>query len=339
MNILFFSPRYSPDMGGVEKHVQHVAELLVQKKHKVTVITTCQNARLADHEWINGVEIWRAPISKKGISKVRIWLWLLLHIHLLFRAQVIHVHDVFYWLLPFRLPFFWKRVFMTFHGYEAPGPPNSRQVFWHQVAAALTKKNICIGGFHEKWYKVKPSLVSFGATDLQDQFKRPVRQHNSFIFAGRVAEDTGIMKYLEAIRILREEKSSSAYTLDVYGTGPLLKKCRDFVKQHHLPVTFFGQTENTSALFAQYDLAYVSGYLAILEALSHKTPVVATYHTELKKDYLQLTPFYEWITVAETSAAIAVASAKKHLVSKEASEWVQHQTWEKLTGLYLKLWK
>ena len=52
---------------------------------------------------------------------------------------------------------------MTFHGYEGFEAPNWKQIFWHKLAAWLTKGNICIGDFHKKWYGVKPDFVSYGA--------------------------------------------------------------------------------------------------------------------------------------------------------------------------------
>lgn len=39
MTILFFSPRFSPDIGGVEKHVQKISEVFLKDGHTIIVVT------------------------------------------------------------------------------------------------------------------------------------------------------------------------------------------------------------------------------------------------------------------------------------------------------------
>ena len=149
---------YWPHVGGVEKHVEKICDIL-SKKHQITIVCEKHDPKLSDYEKKRGVEIYRIGET----DKFGIWKWWFQHLNLLRDADIIHIHDVFFWFLPFRLPFWSKKTFMTFHGYEGFEAPNWKQIFWHKLAAWLTKGNICIGDFHKKWYGVKPDFVSYGA--------------------------------------------------------------------------------------------------------------------------------------------------------------------------------
>ena len=149
---------YWPHVGGVEKHVEKICDIL-SKNHQIVIVCEKHDPKLPDFEKKRGVEIYR--IGETG--KFGIWKWWFQHLNLLRDADIIHIHDVFFWFLPFRLPFWSKKTFMTFHGYEGFEAPNWKQIFWHKLAAWLTKGNICIGDFHKKWYGVKPDFVSYGA--------------------------------------------------------------------------------------------------------------------------------------------------------------------------------
>ena len=158
MRILFLARLYWPHVGGVEKHVEKITDVL-SKKYQIIIVCEKHDPKLPDYEKNRGVEIYR--IGKTG--KWNIWKWWLKHLHLIDNADIIHIHDVFFWFLPFRLPYFYKKVYITFHGYEGADPPTSIQVLWHRVGTKLTRGNICIGDFHKKWYQVKPDFVSYGA--------------------------------------------------------------------------------------------------------------------------------------------------------------------------------
>lgn len=165
MRVIFLSKRYLPALGGVEKHIQKLSSALQQLHPNIhiTVITEQHDSALLEHEQVAGVEIYRIPISTD--LKQSIWTWITANISLLHSADLIHVHDVFFWVLPVLPSLRKKKIYTTFHGYEPPGPPNWRQRSWHQLAEVLSDGNICVGGFHPKWYGVQPSVVTYGAVD------------------------------------------------------------------------------------------------------------------------------------------------------------------------------
>ena len=164
MRVLFLTRLYWPHIGGVEKHVEEVSKILSQK-HEITIVTEQYDPKLSQFQTRDGVTIYRIPLLSRGEESVKkwlIWKWFVTHLNLINQAEVIHIHDVFYWFLPFRLPYFWKKAYITFHGYEGH-LPTATEVLWHRLAAALTRGHICIGGFHPKWYHVSPTFVSYGA--------------------------------------------------------------------------------------------------------------------------------------------------------------------------------
>jgi len=59
MKILFVTPRYYPHIGGVETHVQSIAERLVKRGYDVEVYATDPKGILPVIEVINGIKVRR----------------------------------------------------------------------------------------------------------------------------------------------------------------------------------------------------------------------------------------------------------------------------------------
>jgi glycosyltransferase involved in cell wall biosynthesis len=260
------------------------------------------------------------------------------------QADVIHIHDVFFWILPIYiiLKIFGKKIFITFHGYEGINNPKFRQIFWHRLAEMLCKGSIAIGGFHQKWYGTKSLIISFGAVD--QVATKSIRARNTditkIIFAGRLGEDVGIMTYLRALLKL---SSTQNVTLDVYGDGPQMVTARSFVIKHRLPVKFLGFVPHSDIPWYEYQVAFVSRYLAMLEAFTAELPVIAHYNVEIKRDYLLLSPFRNWICVGGNTAQIVNCwqTIKLNTWAKntrQARSWARRQTWHQMANNYLRLW-
>src|SRR3989344_3537616 len=98
MKILFLTRRFYPDVGGVEKHVLKISELLIKKGHKVTVITESQGKE----NGLRGIRIFRIKSRNGWFKKFDIWLWLWRNRELIRNADIVHAHDVYYWYFPFR---------------------------------------------------------------------------------------------------------------------------------------------------------------------------------------------------------------------------------------------
>jgi len=356
MKIVFLARRFYPEIGGVEKHVLEVGKRLVKKGHKVIVITELEkntngqnyhsgskSATLAGK--VAGIEIFRIDVGADDwFKKFRIWkqLWKLKK--LMKTADVIHCHDIFFWYLPFRFLYPTKKVFTTFHGYEGNNIPHLKAKLMHKLAEKLSHGNICVGDFLKKWYGTKPTFVTYGAVNLNNNKTKNLKlknsKKNSIIFLGRLEEETGILEYLKALSILKGRHIS--LSLDVYGDGSLKVESLNYSKSHNLRVNFKGFVGNASDFIQNYEYVFCSRYLGILEAMVLQRPVFAQYNNEIKKDYLQMAPFAKYISITSDAALISNAvenyMEKKNLEVARAYLWVKNETWEKMVNLYLRLW-
>ena len=338
MKIIFLSRLYHPHVGGVEKHVEEISKIL-STKHQVTIVTEQHDPDLPLYEVRPEAAIYRIPVS--GISekakKWIVWQWFWHHRQLMGESDIIHAHDVFFWVLPFRFLYPFKKYFITFHGYEGAALPGQRQILWHKIGEWFTGGNICIGDFHHKWYGTRSTIVSYGAVTLNTGNRGP--KTTKAVFIGRLAADTGLMDYLVAAKTLK-------VSLDVFGDGPLKAPAQEFAKKNHLSVNFFGFVPEAANRLPKYSVAFVSRYLGILETLSAQVPVIAHYDSAIKQDYLQLAPFAKFIDICGGPSKIVAAyihtrrspqRTQKRIL--QGYNWVKGQTWPVLAGQYEQLWR
>jgi glycosyltransferase involved in cell wall biosynthesis len=342
MKVLFLTRRYLPHHGGVEKHLSEVIAHL-PTEFQVTVVTEQHDAQLPLSEKNDRATVLRIPIVTNKSLKIQIWSWWFRHFNLLLNTDVVHVHDVYFWLLPLRFFLWFKPVFMTFHGYEGHDP-QLKEKFWHKVAAFFSEGSIAAGKFHQKWYGVDSDFYTYGGVD-ETKFHLAKKQNleretvKKFVFVGRLASDTGIEMYLAAIHQLQQQQKK--VHLDIYGDGSLREKLEKIVTKNNLPVTFHGQQNITAQVYQNADFSFVSGYLSMLEALASGSNVIAVTNPEqeIKSDYLYMTPFAKWITIANSPEEIVTAVQNNSLLPVEAQSWAQAQTWQKVTETYLQLWE
>ncbi len=356
MKILFLTRSCYPNIGGVEKHIEKISEILVSKEHAITVIAENDLKSYSNNyhlkvgsakyaEKVLNTKIIRIDVGKDDwFKKFRVWSQLFKYIKVISESNIIHCHDVFFWYLPFRFIFPFKKIYTTFHGYEGNKIPNKRAIFMHKLAEVLSNGNICIGDVLEKWYGTKPTFVSYGAVDLKLLKPNLKTNKNSkdIIFAGRLEKETGILEYLKAINVLKDK--GIHLKADVYGDGQLIQKAVDYVSKNKLQVKFMGFISNVTDYMPKYKIIFVSRYLGILEALALRVPVFAQYNNEIKKDYLYMSPFAKFISISKIGEEIA-AEIEKYLNSElnidteGGYEWVKDKTWENMVKIYLKLWK
>ncbi len=331
MKIVFLTRRFWPDRGGVEKHVHEISKILIKKGHIVTVVTESEGNSL-EIDKIKVVRIPDLPTGKK--RKFYIWLWIIKNREIFQTADVIHAHDVYYQYFPLKLTFLSKKSFITFHGYETY-PITKKAILIRKISEKLATGNIIVGSFMKKWYGVKPTFIIYGGVKLPKKNTKS-RKLNSAIFIGRLDEHTGIMEYAKAVEKIK--KTNPNFSLKILGDGPYLKRLSKF-----RPIGF---KENSSDYLPKYNFAFVSRYLAILEALSCKRLVFALYDNPVKKDYLEMTPFINFIITADSSEKLVRKIRYFQKNPKQANKfinagykWVKDQTWENVTDTYLKLWR
>lgn len=332
MQILFFSKYFYPHVGGVEKQVQELSQRLIHQGHQVTVLTLRYESQLKLKETINKIKVIRMPEYKlKYFGLLLTWFWLFRHINILKTADLIHAHSILVWYWPFRFLLPKKPIFTTFHGWEGIYPIPHKNIFIRQIDVLIAWKNIAICDYLEKHYHFKADQLMYTSVDLpkQKEFKKDLHR---LVYVGRLDEDTGLPKILQALSYLK------GYKIDFCGDGPLANLCRQYGAVHGFvdPNPF-------------YQTAYIClspGHTSILEAFTYKCFVVTTYNNPVKKDYLLMTPFNKWLKVINSpkhmARAIKYFSANPDQALNKINlsyNWVQTQNWNNTVKVYLNLWQ
>jgi len=344
--ILMFSPTFFPRLGGVEKHVKKVCKKLTQRGHRLCVITRRHDRSLPGYEEVDGIGVFRFD-TKVGLRVLKN------HRALVRGADVVHCHDFstfLYWYTPFRLLYPRKPVFVTFHGYEGVLPIPRGIVLRRKVVECLARGNICIGVFISRWYGTQPTYVSYGGVDIPETADSSgctggKRDENRVVFVGRLEPDTGITVYLEAMKLLRE-RYEIELCVDVFGDGSLRSEIQQQAEECGLNVTLRGFVNDPFSQCAGARFAFVSGYLAILEAMAHRMLVFGIYDNPLKKDYLTLIPRADERLIVASSAE-KLADRIAHLLQNHEEEksmvesawnFAREQSWDRVADIYLNLW-
>jgi glycosyltransferase involved in cell wall biosynthesis len=338
------SPSFHPNIGGVEKHVKRVAEELTKLGEKVTVITVDPGGVEVKSETLNGVQILRIPSGRR----IHIWKWLSKRRKLISGADVIHCHDyvTFYsWFLPFRILYFWKPTFVTFHGFEGY-PPHPRTIRRRKICERVSTGHICIGKYIRKWYGTECSVMQWGAVDNPRPDRNlPQGKEDAIVFVGRLESDTGVLEYLEGLHIVKS-RSAGGVSMFVCGSGSLMERLKRSEHAGDLRLAFEGKVDNPLPYYQRCRYAFVSGYLAVLEAMISKALVFSIFSNPLKEDYLKMMPNYEDIMIVCSSPEDLAdkfirmrenPQLQERIVSK-AYRFAEKLTWEKIAKEYLKLY-
>lgn len=108
-------------------------------------------------------------------------------------------------------------------------------------------------------------------------------------------------------------------------------------RQIPIKLDVFTDVLNASRFISKYDFAFVSRYLAILEALDVGVPVLAHYNNAIKYDYLSLAPFAKFIHIFHDPQKVNLKFDLKLI--KQGQKWAKQQTWDRLADMYEKLWQ
>jgi glycosyltransferase involved in cell wall biosynthesis len=337
MRILHITPSFHPAVGGVETHVRRVSECLAAKGHEVTVVTQADSP---GEEALGLVRVRRLPRSG--------WLpaWRASRQHIA-AAEIVHCHDA-YSFLHFYLPSCWlpprRPAFATFHGYE--GYPIPREAVRRRRFVRRHVRNaLCMGEFICRWYQTQCFAVSYGGADPVPE-PPPLPERPAAIFLGRLAEDTSLLLYLDALVALRNDHNRRIH-LTVVGDGPLRPIAERYADAQGLGVTFLGAVADPAPLLARASIAFVSGYLSIWQALANRRLVFAVYDNELKRDYLQGFPEAEGVLQLAGDPGELAARLDRQLgdpalgerMRERGVELAAEHTWERVADLYLAMYR
>jgi len=344
--VLFISKYYKPHIGGVEKHVEKISQELIKKDYEITVLTENHTAvfenskisskrivNLKNQETIDDVKVIRIAYPKiKFFGLFKIWSQLFKQIDLFKNADIIHIHDVFIWYLPLKFILPKKKVFTSFHGWEGQYPIPLKNILYKKLAAKLSKKNICVGKYIEKYYGIKADRITYGAVSIpkvKSDLKSKVR--NSIVYVGRLETDTGLKVFLKALENL------PGYNVDFCGNGPLADECAKYGKVHGFC--------DPQPYLIKAQFCFAGGYLTALEAMANQCVVLTAYDNLLSQNYWQLVPFKDFIILADSGNSLsqeilAISQEPKKLeqITTNAFKWVKQQNWNDLAQIYTQLW-
>ena len=100
-------------------------------------------------------------------------------------------------------------------------------------------------------------------------------------------------------------------------------------------------------LLAQASFAFVSGYLAIWQALASRRLVFAVYENELKRDYLITFPKVDKVLVISNDARDLASTLKRHLADPGAGDEMRERgaqvaadnSWDRVADRYLEMYR
>ncbi|SNQ62997.1 glycosyltransferase family 4 protein [Candidatus Methanoperedens nitratireducens] len=228
MKIAQVCPRYYPDIGGVETHVQEISERLVKRGFKVEVVCTDPSGILCRHEIINGVTVTRFRSFAPGEA-----YYIAPQMYFYLKGQsydLVHAHS--YHALPALFAALAKngrRMVFTPH-YHRSGHTLIRDVLhkpYRLIGSGIfgkADKVICVSG-HERRKVIEDFNMPEGKVivipnglDLEE-FKNTGYggkdgSRITLLYVGRLEEYKGVQHIINALPLLRDSR------LEIIGQGP-----------------------------------------------------------------------------------------------------------------------
>lgn len=353
--VLFLTRLFTPHIGGVETHVLRVAQILQKNGFQMTIITEQYDESLNEYEMMNGIEIYRIPFVSIQ-SKAKLWSWLWSHRKLFKEADVVHVHDVFWWVFPV-LTMIKSKYFVTFHGWEGSFPPKKTALFQRKAAAQLSRGVIQVGEYIQKWYGTSPDVVTYGGVDLPakkniqvksvlkkvlsaakvGQYAHSMGHTFDAIFVGRLSADNDVKKVADFFSLIKEVHPKAKFLF--VGDGPFAGYCESIG-------TVTGFVPNVSELMNEANIVCANSYLSIMQAQAQGKLVCSFFSNPLKQEYLEQFPQAKNMIIAQSPeegaeklADLRAQPTQLREMIRQASEWAQRQSWDKVAQEYEELWK
>ncbi len=353
MDILFLTPRFHPDVGGVERHLLGVCRVLARRGHRITVLTMGRD-ELPKKEQFQGLTIVRFSPPRAVHSRsimVRVWSIFLTWPRIFDALRgirvpgAVHGHDSTFlaWLFPVWLRFRGAARYVTFHGIEGDKVPAWAPVY-RGLSARLAKGIICVGGFMERWYGGECTAVTYGASEGPLISPEAEGRSEGLIYIGRLEAYVPLLECLHGLALLA--KDHGALPWDLYGIGVLDEPLRSLADAAGVPISLKGVTHEPEREYPWYAFAIAGGYLSVLEAIRAGCSVLAYARSELRWDYYTSHPcLAKGLVVVETPEEFAAAIHRLRSDPRERAEAVRRgqrlvaeMTWEALADTYEGIW-
>ncbi|PIR58752.1 MAG: hypothetical protein COU69_03755 [Candidatus Pacebacteria bacterium CG10_big_fil_rev_8_21_14_0_10_56_10] len=337
MKVIHLAPWYLPRIGGVETHVHSIAQEMKKDGHRVQVVTGQHQPGHRLEHTEQGIEVRRVPyqlfrtgssIGEKSRFKLGLWQWILDHRHLFAQADVVHVHDVFWWLLPI-FPQIASRTFVTFHGWEGvyPVPASNKLVRW--AAAQLARRSIHVGDWISEFYWDRPDAVTYGAPTIDRQPYGVSTRLGQYVFVGRLVKENELELYLKLMTSIKKDRPGVSVTW--VGDGPFRPECERLGS-----VT--GWSDDIAPQLARAEVVLASSYLSIWQALKLGKPVVSLYSQPLKRRYLETFPGYRYLVTGSRVADVRQQLSRLQINSATIKAFTRGFSWRQVAETYYQLW-
>lgn len=301
MKILMVSPRYYPEIGGVERHVKEISERLVKKGNTVTVLCVDANLKKIKEEKINGVKVIRCPgfapkgnyhISKTLYKKIKELDYDIIHCHSYNSATT---------PLAILANNNKKKCVVTFHGYgERKLIKNLLHIPYKLLMISIKNKVdnfICVSDFEKERFQIKlkipkekliviPNGLDFNEFQGLNKIKI---DKNLIIGIGRLEKSKGFHYLIKGFAEAYKEDPS--LRLEILGKGNYEKSLRNLVSKLGLEkiikIMFLERKEmlrhlahaNTFVLLSKYEGQPIS----VLEAMYLKKKIILSNQGVLKE--------------------------------------------------------
>lgn len=296
--ILMAVPMFPPPfIGGLEKQSHELALALVERGHRVSVLSGKQNDAQSEFAQQHGIDVHRIVWPRRRWLRFLIEPWLILRQfrRIVARVDAVHCH-VFsgfglYLVLLARLHR--KPVLVKLPNVGIDGLPGLRQrrfgalllrIFRMADAvvamSVVSKRELDAIGFDRRRVLATPNGIRIRPLATP----RPLSGTNCrFVFVGRLHGQKGLPDLLLACQQLERRGLSGRYALDLIGSGPLEASLGQAILRLELGgvVRMLGASENVRDLMAGYDALVLPSYRegnsnAILEAMAEALPVIST---------------------------------------------------------------
>lgn len=341
--VLMIAQRYSPYIGGVERHIEKISEILTKRGYQITVLTPKIDSNLPDCEKIGATEVIRFPnnIQRNPILLLK---WFTSNKEKMREFQIVHCHDfipILFWSTPFRMVFPGRPIYATYHGYERDPVPLSFKCI-RKMTEPLIRGSLCIGSFIRKIYGTNCNATPLGAVS---QTKERASGNHHLLYVGRLEQDTPVLHYLEALTKIRGDNETES-KITICGSGSLQKDIEEYCQKNAISARFTGRVRDPTQYYLDADIAFAGGFLSILEAMSYGLPVIAYSGTSLKQQYYKsVLAAGGKISIQSTSAGVAREIQRlreSHIlyksISEQAIEFARQNNWNRLADVYVRLW-
>jgi glycosyltransferase involved in cell wall biosynthesis len=214
-----------------------------------------------------------------------------------------------------------------------------------KLCEKLTKGNICVGQFIEKWYGTKADYISYGAVEEHiEQFNQ--KDSKNILFIGRLEKDTGILEYIDALKLFKANNNTD-FIFQICGDGLLKEQVLSFLEENKITFEFYGFKKDVYPFIQSSRVVFTSSYLSIMETISFGKPLIASYNNPLKKDYLEIFPNQKKLFLCAKDP-IQITNYLKDLFTNPdkfdnqhtyRQDFIKDFTWSKTAEMYLSLYQ